>query len=188
MSQQQMSPLAGVLRVLFFLAVAVVAVTVVVSGVTTLYEAPSGDEGGFQELEGFRFDEDEESADYNRNLGLIFGLIGTATIAVGLLGLGSRFNPLRAGLLAGGVGLVLAGVGVGSSGSDDWLVFLTSGLALLVLIGSAYWLDEGLPLESLTGGTPRGGGDSGSGEGQALGGGEPGLDERAGQASRNSRA
>jgi hypothetical protein len=108
---------------------------------------------------------------------------------VGLLGLSSRFNPLRAGLLAGGVGLVLAGVGVGSSGSDDWLVFLTSGLALLVLIGSAYWLDEGLPLESLTGGAPRGGGDSGSGEGQALGGGgEPGSDERAAQASRNSRA
>ncbi len=181
MSEQQTSPMAGVLRVLFFLAVAVVAVTVVVSGVTTLYEAPSGDGG-------FVFGGDQESADYNRNLGLIFGLIGTATVAVGLLGLGSRFNPLRAGLLAGGVGLVLAGVGVGSSGSDDWLVFLTSGLALIVLIGSAYWLDEGLPLKSLTGGTPRGGGDSGSGEGQALGGGEPGLDKSAEEASRDSRA
>ncbi len=173
MSQQQTSHMAGVLRVLFFLAVAAVAVTVVVSGVTTLYEAPSGDEGGF---DGFGFEEDSESADYNRNIGLIFGLIGTATIAVGLLGLGSRFNPLRAGLLAGGVGLVLAGVGVGSSGSDDWLVFLTSGLALLVLIGSAYWLDEGLQLEMRTQGPSSGGG----GAGGLPGGGAPGGDVSAG--------
>ncbi len=182
MSQQQTSPMSGVLRVLFFLAVAIVAVTVVVSVVTTLYEAPSGDEGGFEEFEGFEgfgFERDQESADYNRNLGLIFGLIGTATIAVGLLALGSRFNPLRAGLLAGGVGLVLTGVGVGSSGSDDWLIFLTSGLALLVLLGSAYWLDEGLQLEMRTQGPASGGGGAGGlpgGEapGGDVSGGDPG--------------
>ena len=186
MNQQQTSPMAGVLRVLFFLAVAIVAVTVVVSGVTTLYKAPSGDEGGLDEFEGFEiegfeefeqleefgvfdgfeFEEDQESADYNRNLGLIFGLIGTATIAVGLLGLGSRFNPLRAGLLAGGVGLVLTGVGVGSSGSDDWLTFVTSGLALLTLLGSVAWLDEGLPVQSLISGGTSGGGSPEGGDGQ----------------------
>lgn len=154
MSQQETPPLAGLLRVVFFLAVAVLAITVVVTGVTTLYEAPSRDEGEFQQVEGFEgftFQEDQERADYNRNIGLILGLIGTVTIGVGLLGLGSRFNPLRAGLLAGGVSLVMGGVGVGSSGSDDWLTFLTSGLAFLTLMGSSLWLEAGLPVETLTG-------------------------------------
>ncbi len=151
MSQQQVSPLAGVLRVLFFLAVAVVGVTTVVSGVTTLYDAPSSGEDEFGDVEGFdgfdAFGPDEDTANYNRNVGLIVGLIGVAVSTVGLLGLGARFNPLRSGLLAGGVGLVLVGVGIGSSGSDDWLTFLTSGLALLGLLVSGLWLDDGLPLK-----------------------------------------
>ena len=151
---------------LFFLAVAVIGITTAVLGVTTIYEAPSADEEAFDGFEGFVFKQDEETADYNRNLGLVFGFIGIATIAVGVLGLGSRFNPLRTGLLGGGVGLVLAGVGFGAGGSDDWLTFVTSGLALLTLLGSAAWLDEGLPLQSLTRG---GGGGSPGGEGPAPG-------------------
>ena len=105
MSQQQVSPLAGVLRVLFFLAVAVVGVTTVVSGVTTLYDAPSSGEDEFRDAEGFdgfSCGPDEDKADYNRNVGLVVGLIGVAVSTGGLLGLGSRFNPLRSGLLAGG--------------------------------------------------------------------------------------
>ncbi len=174
MSLQQTPPLAGLLRVLFFLAVAVMGITTVAIGVTTIYEAPSGGDEAFDGFDGIVFEQDEETADYNRNLGLVFGFIGVATIAVGLLGLGPRFNPLRSGLLGGGVGLVLAGVGVGAGGSDDWLTFVTSGLALLTLLGSAAWLDEGLPLQSLTrgGGTSGGGlpgGDVPGGEGQPLG-------------------
>jgi hypothetical protein len=146
--------MAGVLRVFFFLAVAVLAVTVVVSGVTTLYDAPSEEAG---EFEGFEdVSPSGETADYNRNVGLILGLIGAGTIASGLLGLGSRFNPLRTGLLAGGVGLVLGGVGLGSTGSDDWLTFLTSSLALATLLGSSLWLDEGLVVWPTGGGSGRG--------------------------------
>jgi hypothetical protein len=141
--------MAGVLRVLFFLAVAVLGITAVVSGVTTLYDPPSGGENGeFEGLNGFEsFGPDQDTADYNRNVGLIVGLVGAAVSTAGLLGLGSRFNTLRAGLLAGGVGLVLAGVGFGSSGSDDWLTFLTSGLALAGLLVSSLWLDDGLPVK-----------------------------------------
>ena len=170
MSQQQMPSLAGVLRVVFFLAVAVLAVTVVVTGVVTLYDAPSGDTGAFQGFQGF---EDDGTADYNRNVGLILGFIGAGTIVIGLLGLRSRLNPLRVGLLAGGVALVLGGVGVGSSGTDDWLIFLTSGLALAALIGSAPWLDEGLPLEMRTTGPSPGGGGAGL-PGGDVSGGDPG--------------
>ena len=174
MSLQQTPPLAGLLRVLFFLAVAVMGITTVAIGLTTVYEAPSGGEEAFEGFDGIVFGVDQETADYNRNLGLIFGFIGTGAIAVGLLGLRSRFNPLRAGLLSGGVGLVLAGVGFGAGGSDDWLTFVTSGLALLTLLGSAAWLDEGLPLQSLFSGGTSGGGSPdvsgpGGGEGPALG-------------------
>jgi len=150
MSQQQVSPLAGVLRVLFFLAVASLAIAAAVTGVTTLYDPPASEQDEFRDVEGFdgfSFGPDEDKADYNRNVGLIVGLIGVAVSTVGLLGLGARFNPLRSGLLAGGVGLVLVGVGIGSSGSDDWLTFLTSGLALLGLLASGLWLDDGLPLK-----------------------------------------
>ena len=142
--------MAGVLRVLFFLAVAALAITVAVTGVTTLYDAPSTEEEGFNEAEGFDVfvgGPSEETRDYNRNVGLILGLVGAAVSVAGLLGLGSRFNSLRAGLLSGGVGLVLAGVFFGSDGSHDWLTFLTSGLALVGLLASSLWLEDGLPMK-----------------------------------------
>jgi len=165
MGQDQAKPMAGVLRVLFFLAVAVLGITVVLSGVTTLYDAPATDEqpaDGFEGFNGFSFGPDEEKADYNRNVGLIVGLIGVAVSSGGLLGLGSRHNALRSGLLAGGVGLVLAGVIYGSDGSDDWLTFLTSGLGLLGLLVSALWLDDGLPVNWLSRRSGTSGGASGS--------------------------
>ena len=178
MSEHQVSPLAGVLRVVFFLAVAVIGVTAVVTGVSNLYEKPSGDEVQFEGLEGFEgfegilFGPDQETADYNRNQGMILGFIGIGIIAVGLLGLGSRFNPLRSGLLGGGAALVMAGVFIGSGGSNEWLTFLTSGLATLTLIACSPWLDDGFPLEKLTGGATSGGAGSGDAPVSDPGGGE----------------
>ncbi len=174
MNQNQTPALAGVLKVVFFLAAASLAVTAVALGVTTLYEAPSADKIEFGEFEGFEafvIEQDKETADYNRNVGLILGFIGIGTIALGLLGLGSRSNPLRAGLLAGGVGLVFVGVAQGSGGSNDWLTFLTSGLAFLTLVACSPWLDEGLPLDLLAGRTSggTGGGAPGAGVGPGPG-------------------
>jgi hypothetical protein len=172
MSDHQTSPLAGLLRVVFFLGVAVVGVTAVVTGVTNLYEEPSADDERFEEFQGFEgivFEQDRDTANYNRNLGIIFGFIGIGAIALGILGLGARFNPLRSGLLGAGVSLVFAGVLAGSSGSDDWLTFVTSGLAFLTLVACSPWLEDGLPLDVLTRGASGGGG----GVGGAMGG-DPG--------------
>ena len=158
MSAQASAPLAGVLRVAFFLAVAALGITTVGVGVTNLYEAPSQEEAtfddGFGDFDGV-FVEDEEQADYNRNVGLILGVIGAGVIALGLLALDARLNPLRSGLLAAGVGLILWGVGTGSNGSDDWLTVLTSGLGLAVLLACTGFLDNGLPRELFTGGARR---------------------------------
>jgi hypothetical protein len=179
MNEHRTPALSGVLKVVFFLAVASTAITAVTIGVTTLYEAPSGDQSEFREFGAFDdvvFEQDEETADYNRNLGLIFGFIGIGAIALGILGLGSRSNPLRAGMVAGGVGLVFGGVVAGSSGSDDWLTFLTSGLAFLALVACSPWLDDGLPLGALSGGTsddaPGGPPAAGPGGGPGGGGGQ----------------
>jgi hypothetical protein len=55
-------------------------------------------------------------------------------------------------MLAGGVGLVITGVSVGSSGSDDWLTVVTSVLGLAVLVGCTPWIEDGLPPEFFGGG------------------------------------
>ena len=130
---------------MFFLAVAVLGLLTVGVGVTNLYEAPgdefeSNGEFGYQPFPG------DDDADYNRNLGLILGAFGAGSIVVGLLALGSRLNPLRCGLLAGGVGLAIWGVIMGSQGSNDWLTIVTSGIALAVLLYSANFIDEGIGL------------------------------------------
>jgi hypothetical protein len=196
MPEQASAPLAGLLRVVFFLAVAAMGLTAAVTGVTTLYDAPEEEEPQFDEqfnefegLEGFdgfntdvfAVEESEEKRDYDRNVGLILGLLGTAAIAAAVLALGSRYNPLRAGLLAGGAGLVLWGVATGVEASDDWLVFVTSGLALVTLVVCSLWLDEGLPPDALrqTGPSSGGGGagapwQGGSGSSPGPGGGVSG--------------
>ncbi|MEX0800169.1 MAG: hypothetical protein WD379_03010 [Dehalococcoidia bacterium] len=185
MSMQAPAPLAGLLRVVFFLAVASMAIATVVTGVGTLYDPPEEEGPNFNEGFGeFDFDSDgfglesEEKRDYDRNVGLTLGLLGTAVIAVSVLALGPRQNPLRAGLLAGGVGLVLWGVGTGIDASDDWLVFLTSGLALFTLLVCSLWLDEGLPPQMLArrgpAGPPPGAGSGPSQPWQGSSGATPG--------------
>ncbi len=141
------APLAGFFRVLYFLAAAIITITVVVTAVTSFYEPPGGgDEFQFEGDSGFVFQGNDERADYNRNLGLIFGLVGTAFIATAVLGLGSRFNPLRAGLLVAGVALFNIGTGFGAGGSDDWLTFLVAMIAFVAVAGSVLWVDDGLPI------------------------------------------
>jgi hypothetical protein len=70
--------------------------------------------------------------------------------AISILGLGSRFNPLRAGLLLGGLGVYLTGVGFWASSTDQWIGFVMTVLNFGVLAGAFLYLEEGIPLGPVT--------------------------------------
>ena len=133
--------MAGVLRVLYFLALSGILVSFVVTAITTVYDGPGQDIGG-----GFAsvFVDDAEQS-YNRNLGAVFSLLGSATMGLAILGFRSSLNSLRSGLLFGGLLLFYTGLGFSASGSDDGLAAIWSLVALGVLIVGAYYLDDGLP-------------------------------------------
>ncbi len=150
MNEQPDAALAGLLRVIFFLSIAALGIAAVTIGVTTIYESPSGGE----DFGRFVFGEDSETANYNRNIGLVFGFIGIGTIAAAILLLGTGLNALRSGLLAAAVILVFVGVGIASGGSNDWLTFVISGLAFLTLLACVPWLDRGMQIQMFGTDTP----------------------------------
>jgi hypothetical protein len=154
MSDERPAPLAGVLRVLYSIAIFTAALSLVLTGVFTIYEPPDGgDEFSSQFQEDFDYgEEDSDSSDYGRNVGLILTLIGGTTMGAAVAALGARANALRSGLLLTGVILFSTGVGMGVSGSDNWLVILTSGLALAYLVASLPALEDGLPFALRRGG------------------------------------
>lgn len=153
-------PLAGFFRVLYFLAATTVTVAVVATGVATFADAPD-DPYSTRYSDGPIDYQDEQTAyekdkaDYERDTGLVLSLVGTAVMAAAVLGLGSRFNALRGGLLLGGLLLFLTGVGGqdaisfssgGPERSDVWISFVVSCIAFVAVIGSCLWLDDGIPL------------------------------------------
>ena len=143
MSDERPAPLAGVLRVLYLIAILAATLSLVLTAVFSIYGPPGqGDEfaGEFEEEGG------PGDSDYERNIGLILTLIGTTAMATGLVGFGARANALRSGLLLAGVSLFSAGVAVGFSGSNNWLTILTSGLAFAALAASLPALEDGLPI------------------------------------------
>lgn len=145
MSAQPPAPLAGTLRVFYFLTLFGVILAVVLTGVFTNYEPPKT---SWDQDEFVRQFEEEEAAqrDYRRNVGLILALTGTGFMGTGILGLSSRFNPARIGLLLAGLILFGVGVGMGSTGSDDWVSFLTAALGFVTVAGGFPWLEDGLPI------------------------------------------
>ena len=150
MSDERPAPLAGVLRVLYLIAILAATLSLVLTGVFSIYEPPDqGDEFARE------FEEQEGPADseYGRNIGLILTLVGTATMYTAIVGLGARANALRSGLLLAGVGVFSGGVGVGFAGSDNWLTIMTSGLAFAALVVSLPALEDGLPIALRRGGT-----------------------------------
>jgi hypothetical protein len=133
--------MAGVLRVVYFLALSGILVAFGVTLITTVYQGPSNDIGG-----GFASAfADGAEQNYNRNLGAIFGLLGSATMGLAILGFQSSLNTLRSGLLLGGLLLFYTGLGFSSSGSDEGLAAFWSLGALCVLFVGAYYLDDGMP-------------------------------------------
>lgn len=145
MSLQPTAPLAGTLRVFYSLALLGVILAVVLTGVFTNYKAPEAS----QDEDEFALQFEEEGGgqgDYTRNVGLILALTGTGLMGTAILGLGSRSNPMRIGLLLAGLGLFGTGVGMGSTGSDDWISFATAALGFVTVAASFPWLEDGLPI------------------------------------------
>ena len=149
MSDERPAPLAGVLRVLYLIAILAATLSLVLTGVFSIYEPP---DGGDEFVQGYEVQEGPAQSDYGRNIGLILTLLGTTAMAAAIAGLGARANALRSGVLLAGVGVFGAGVGVGFAGSDNWLTILTSGLAFAVLAASLPALEDGLPIALRRGG------------------------------------
>jgi hypothetical protein len=139
-------PLSGVVRVVYFLATAVVTLMVVVSAIVAFYDEPN--EGTVDEF-GFGFQEttsDNSQENYRRNVSLILSITSAGIFATSILGLGSRFNPLRAGLLLGGLLVYLTAIGFWASSTDQWIGFVMTALNFAVLAGGFLYLEEGIPL------------------------------------------
>jgi hypothetical protein len=153
MAERTDAPLSGLFRVVYFLAVAVVAVFLVVTAVVSFYEAPSGDSVNPNDFVPGTFTVPLAAAndrdDYNRNVALILIAVSAGAFAASILAFGSRFNPLRAGLLLGGLVIYLFGIGFWTGASNQWSGFLMSLIAFAVLAGSFAFLEEGFPPQYL---------------------------------------
>ena len=132
---------------------------------STLYEAslPSGetlqdllDEAGVgpfdipfvdDSLAGDAFSGETDNGDYERNIMIILAAIASALFAAAVLGLGRRFNPLRAGLLGGGLIVFLTAMVYWGDASNDWLGFVVSLVAFVVLAAAFPFLEDGLPMK-----------------------------------------
>jgi hypothetical protein len=86
--------------------------------------------------------------DYERNIMIILGAIASALFAAAVLGLGRRFNPLRAGLLGGGAIIFLVAMVHWGDASNDWLGFVVALVTFGVLAGTFPFLEDGLPLSA----------------------------------------
>ncbi len=146
MNEQGSIPLGGVLRVAYFLALATLLIVFTTSAITEIYPRPSSDET-FDGLRGGVLDQlvgsVEDQQDYDRNLGVIFSVLGGAVMGVGIAGLSKAQNGLRCGVFVGGfivhaVGLVNAG-----EGANDWLLSVWSLVGVLILLWAARFLENG---------------------------------------------
>ena len=160
MNDQVSIPLGGVLRVIYFLALASALVAFVTSAVGNIYEGPATDEesgGAFPS--GVIFPvaaADNEQRDYDRNLGVIYSLLGSALMAFGVAALPRAQNGARAGVLGGGAIVFYVGLASAGSGANDWLLAVWSLVGLLTLLAVLRFLDEGSDWANATVGRLRG--------------------------------
>ena len=83
---------------------------------------------------------DDAREGYSRNIFLIAIPLGIAIIALGALAFGLEF--VGAGIMGGGVGIVLWGVGGFWRFADDWLKFILSLVGLVVVIWLAHYVNK----------------------------------------------
>ena len=77
---------------------------------------------------------------YSRNVFLFTLPFGIVVIAIGAFVFG--LEAVGAGLMGGGIGIILYGVGAFWRFADDWLKFILSLVGLIVVIGLAYWFNS----------------------------------------------
>jgi len=77
---------------------------------------------------------------YSRGIFLFALPLGIAVIAIGAFVFG--LEAVGAGLMGGGVGIILYGVGGFWRFADDWLKFVLSLVGLVVVIWLAYWFNS----------------------------------------------
>jgi len=144
-------PLSGFFRVAYLLATAVVSVMVLVTAIVSFYRPPEEEQIGFPRgsvviAQGGN----EPQENYNRNVALILTTTSAGVLAIAILGLGSRLNALRSGLVLGGLGIYLVGIGFWASSSDQWIGFVLTLIVFGVLALGFPWLEEGLPIGGAT--------------------------------------
>jgi hypothetical protein len=89
-----------------------------------------------------RQEHDDAREIYSRNIFLIALPAGIAIIVAGALIFGLEF--VGAGIMGGGVGIVLWGVGGFWRFAEDWLKFVLSLLGLVVVVWLAYYVNKRL--------------------------------------------
>jgi len=148
-NEQGNIPLGGVLRVAYFLALAILLIVFITTVVTDIYTEPSG-EGAYSSLttvSGTVLDQliasSEDQQGYDRNLGAIFSLLGGGIMAFGIAGLSRAENGLRGGIFVGGFIVHVVGLINAAEGTSDWLLSVWSFVGLVILIWAARFLENG---------------------------------------------
>ena len=144
MNDQPFVPMAGLLRVVYFLAITSILIVLVQTGITHIYTAPGGEDIAKTATRVATSPLASHEESYDRNVGLIFSLIGGGIMVGSILGLPSPQNALRAGLLAAGLSVYFIGFGYASKGSSDWLVPIEALLAFGWLLAGGRYLNDGL--------------------------------------------
>ena len=87
-----------------------------------------------------RMELEDAQEKYSRNIFLFALPFGIVVIAVGAFVFG--LEAVGAGLMGGGVGIILYGVGGFWRFADDWLKFILSLIGLIAVIWLAYWFNS----------------------------------------------
>ena len=87
-----------------------------------------------------RMEFEDAQEKHSRNVFLIALPLGIAVIALGAFVFG--LEAVGAGLMGGGIGIILYGTGGFWRFADDWLKFVLSLVGLIALIWLAYWFNS----------------------------------------------
>ncbi len=98
--------------------------------------------GGYCQYDNTPCQKDFENAEekYFRKIFLTALPLGVLIILAGALILG--LESVSAGLMLGGVGMIVYGTGTYWRFTDDWMKFLLSLAGLVILIAAAYWFNK----------------------------------------------